>query len=464
MTESKKGKPGFRALCASGVAMGALLCCTTTAMAQSNPTPVPSNQIDPTPSQGPPPPTPEAKQEASSLPRTFPSQPGVTGDWGGFRTKLSQDGFDFFGSFQTQTGSNVGGGVQRGTDSNYQVILGTNVDLEKIIGMPGATFIFAAAERWGQNASTLAGVKVILDGNYGEGEDFRLGNLSLKQNLLNGRIAYQIGYFPSAAEFDYSPLLCSFLNQGLCGHPNSLGADSNGFQNPPGAQLGGRVTFFPTRDTYIKTAVFEVNPGLFTTDYEGWRLGLKGATGAISLLELAWTPTHGILNLPGHYKIGAYYDNSTAPDIVNAKIQRAGRANGWVYGDQMIWAFDPSAKRGLYVFGNATDANSSNAQISTYYSAGFVANGPFAARPDDVLSIGWAKSDLNPRKLEAEVTAKPNFGYYSAEQYFDISYKFQITPWLFITPDVQYLEDPGTFTAQKFKNATVIGGATGVAF
>jgi porin len=308
-------------------------------------------------------------------------------------------------------------------------------------------------------------VKVIIDGNYGEGETDRLANLSLKQNLFNGRVAYQIGFFPSAAEFDYSPLLCSFLNQGLCGHPNSLGADSSGFQNPPGAQLGGRITYFPFRDVYLKAATFEVNPPLFTTDNEGFRLfDFSTATGAIFLTELGWTPTTGFLGLPGHYKIGGYYDTSTAADVVNPKIQTNGRYNGWLYADQMVWSFDPDASRGLYLFGNATDADPSNATISTYFSAGFVALGPLAIRPDDVLSVGWARSNLNPRKYNSEVLAKPTFGYFDAEQYVELSYKVQVTPWMFVTPDFQYLIDPGTFSAKKYPNAVVIGGATGISF
>ena len=434
--------------------------------AQSIPIPAPSSQTAPsaaTPDNGPPPPTPEAKREASSLPRTFPSQPGVTGDWGGLRTTLSQDGVDVFGSYQIQ-GGYVTAGKDPGSDFNNQFILGANLDLQKLLGLDDATFTLAVADRFGHNISLRTGAKVILDGNYGEGETFRLANMSLKQNLFNGRVAYQIGYFPAAAEFDYSPLLCSFLNQGLCGHPNSLGADSSGFQNPPGGQLGGRITFFPLPDLYLKLAVFAVDPPLFTTDYEGFRLGLRDATGAIYLTELGWTPERGLLNMPGHYKIGAYYDSSAAPDVVKPKIMHTGRYNGWLYADQMVWAFDASARRGLYVFGNATDANRTNSQISTYFSAGFVANGPIAARPDDVLSIGWAKSNLNPRKFEAEIIAKPTFGYFSAEQYYEVSYKLQLRPWLFVTPDLQYVQDPGAFTAQKFKNATVVGAAMGIAF
>ena len=54
------------------------------------------------------------------------------------------------------------------------------------------------------------------------------------------------------------------------------------------------------------------------------------------------------------------------------------------------------------------------------------------------------------------------FGYFDAEQYVELSYKVQATPWMFVTPDFQYLIDPVTFSAKKYPNAVVIGGATGI--
>ncbi|WP_250625628.1 carbohydrate porin [Pinirhizobacter soli] len=391
-------------------------------------------------------------------------QPGMTGDWGGARTQLTREGVDIFSSYQVQTADIVHGGVKRGTETNNQILLGANFDMHKLVGIDNGIFTFAVSDRYGANASTLAGVRVTIDSNYGEGENFRLANMSFRQNFYQGRLSYQLGWFPAAAEFDYTAILCSFLNQGFCGHPNSLAADTSGFQNPPGAQLGARVTGFITKDVYLKVGVFDVNPTRFTDEKQGFRLSREGRTGEIYLSELGWNASLGERGLVGHYKIGAYYDTSEAPDVVNPKIMHTGRDSGWLAVDQMVYGIGPDARRGLVLFLNLTQANASSSIIESYNSAGFVFQGPFASRPDDVLSLGWAKSNLNHRKLEAQIERRPSFGYIGAERYIDLSYKIQLTPWMFITPDVQYLIHPGVFSAAKYPNATVIGGAIAFKF
>src|ERR1700722_18110896 len=99
--------------------------------AQSVPTPATTTPGNP--DETPAPPTQGARNEAFSLPRTFPNQNGITGDWGGLRTRLAKDGVEVFGSFQTQTADILSGGVKRASDSNFQVILGTNLELQKLI-------------------------------------------------------------------------------------------------------------------------------------------------------------------------------------------------------------------------------------------------------------------------------------------------------------------------------------------
>ncbi|HEY9132532.1 MAG TPA: carbohydrate porin [Dyella sp.] len=391
-------------------------------------------------------------------------QQGMTGDWGGVRSRWRNAGVDIFSSYTVQTADIVNGGAKQGTSTNNQVILGANFDMAKLAGIDDGIFTFAMSDRYGSNASLLAGTRVTIMSNYGEGENFRLANMSFKQNLYHGRLSYQIGYFPAAAEFDYNPLLCSFLNQGFCGHPNSLAANTSGFQNPPGAQLGARVTAFFKPDLYLKVAVFDVNPTRFTDPDQGFRLDTQGTTGAIYLSELGWSPGFGDNHLPGHYKIGGYYDTSRAPDVVNAKLQHEGRYSGWVSLDQMIFNLGPDNSRGLVLFANWTESNRSTSQIASYDSLGLVFLGPFASRPSDVLSLGWAKSYLNESKLNALIAAKPKFGYLGAEQYIDLSYKFQLTPWMFFSPDVQYLMHPGVFSAKRYPNATVVGGSVSFKF
>jgi porin len=363
--------------------------------------------------------------EANSL-SNWLQQPTMTGDWGGVRTSLYQEGINLSGTFQTQTADVVSGGEKHGTDVNTQTYVAADFDLQKLLGLQGAVFHFSLTDRAGQNASNLTGTKSTTDSNFGEGENFRLSNMTYEQKLLSGRLNFQIGYWPDAQEFDYSPLLCGFLNNGFCGHPNSLGGDSSGFQNPPGASWGGRVTGYVMPNLYIKVGAWDVNPTLFSNNNEGFKLGLVNSTGVILLSEVGYTSSLGPQNLPGHYKIGGYYDTSAVPDVANAHININGRYSGWLEFDQMVYGIGTSGERGLILFFNITDDDKRTSLIGNYFSTGFVFQGPLAARPNDVLSFGWAQSDLNHGKLASEIAMSPHLTFYDAEEYLEASYKIQI--------------------------------------
>ena len=86
--------------------------------------------------------------------------------------------------------------------------------------------------------------------------------------MFDKRVNILIGYYPDGNEFANSgALLCSFLANGFCGHPNSLGVNSSGEQNYPAAQWGGRIKAWITPSLYNSVGIYDNNPSLQGTDY-----------------------------------------------------------------------------------------------------------------------------------------------------------------------------------------------------
>jgi len=82
---------------------------------------------------------------------TKPSVPWLLGDWGGVRTRLFEQGFDFQLGYANELGTNTQGGVRRWADYTDQVQVGSTLNLERLLGLPDAIFQITFTERSGRN-------------------------------------------------------------------------------------------------------------------------------------------------------------------------------------------------------------------------------------------------------------------------------------------------------------------------
>jgi porin len=408
--------------------------------------------------------------DAQSL-SSWLAQPTMTGDWGGVRTNLANDGVTFFGQLQSQVAGVPSGGRGQGVDYDQQIVLQADFDLQKLLGWDGALFHLGVTDRAGRNVgSDYVGSKIEPLNDFGAGENFRLSNMSLEQNLFNKRVNILIGYYPDGNEFANSgALLCAFLVNGFCGHPNSLGQNSSGEQNAPGAQWGGRIKAYITPSLYNAVGIYDVNPSLQATDDNGFKLGTVNSTGAIIFDEFGLTGYIGPEGLVGHYKIGGYHDTSTVADIGNSKVEVSGRNTGYLLLDQMIYSFEPGTPRGIIVFGDATISDEKTSIDQSYFDTGVVIRGMMASRPADTLAFGWITANVNTRalnQLDAALAKEgaANPGFFTAEQVVEMDYNYQVGPWLSLHPTVQYWIDPGATTFKQFPNAWLLGGQVTVNF
>lgn len=390
----------------------------------------------------------------------------LTGDWGGARTRYAEAGVKFRGDYVSETYANVRGGLERGSAYAQQLRLGADLDMERIVGWSGATLHFTINDRRGTGISSdYIGNRLPVQEVYG-GLYTRLSEASVEQDLLEGRLNLRLGFFAMGNDLGGMALGCQLVNAAFCAHPLSLSGNS-GWYNYPNARWGAAVRYRLRSDLLVRTGVFQDNPRLGDKE-NAFRPFASGTAGVVLPLEVEYAPGSAPHDtaLPGHYKLGVFYDT--------ARVNRQGevgtvdgRYGVYLLADQMILR-QGRGGRGLSVFGQFTANPRESAQITRWYAAGLVKTGTFEGRDADTLALGVAHAQVNPRLRRNAIAAASDAGDYASlpagETVVELSYGVQPLPWLGVRADVQYVVDPGAFGYRSTGNALAFGTQLKITF
>ena len=287
---------------------------------------------------------PEAPDPVSAGAQTVP---WLLGDWGGARTRLRNQGVDFRFGYTGEFAYNATGGVESEAAYADQYAARMTLDLDRLIAIPAAQFQVTLTERTGHNLSddaqlgTLQQVQEV----YGRGQTIRLTEFWYQQKYADGLIDWKVGRMPFGGEF--AAFSCDFQNLNLlrvgpgqyCRRLHLQLADQP-VGDPRQAGIE-RVRLFPGR-------VFDVNPKYLGVQDQVLPVFFPVPPGALVPVELAWLPEFGSDALPGSYKFGAWYDTSTADDVVDdingdpvaltglPPLQRRGRYGGYINFQQQV--------------------------------------------------------------------------------------------------------------------------------
>jgi porin len=368
------------------------------------------------------------------------------------RQDLAARGIDFIAHYISETVSNTQGVKGTGTAYAQQVDFGLSFDLTKLNLWPDAVARFAMTDRAGRSlAADKTDSYFAYQEIFGQGQNLRFNEISVEQFLLSKEVAVKVGFYPMGSDFSTLPYVCNFVNVAFCGHPQSLPVNS-GWSDAPAGRWGGRVKWNMTDELTLQTGLFDVNP-LVTRRQDGFKLDLNGSTGVITPLELGYQLGKNPSDYGGTYKIGAYYDSSTATDLANAHESDAGRYGLYLEAAQQIFKTGPDLRNGLALFGIYTVSDQNTAKFKDYFEAGAAYRGLFPGRELDILSAGWVRTDINSRFQYQLATA--GLPAQTNEQLVEFNYAFQLTPSLIFRPDVQYDMQPGATSTHP--NTWILG-------
>ena len=384
----------------------------------------------------------------SARPELAADRKYMTGDWGGTRSELEARGVTLRAHHLAEFAANPLGGLSQGAAYTEQLDAGADFDLARLVGLSGAKFHVTFTQRAGQSlAANNIGSIISVQEVFGAGQNVRLAELSYEQSLFEDRLFTRLGWIHASDDFASSPIYCYFQNNGFCGQVGIV--VNSGYSIFPAASWGGMAKVKPLDDFYIQAGAYEVNPTLLDAA-NGFKLGTSGATGIFVPAQLGWQPRLGPGGLPGHYRIGGYYDTSDAPylgaPLGGPQLLARGRWGFYAQAEQMLHRTAPGTDQGLTAFAVVAYGGPDTALLQYIWQAGFLQRGTFAGRDRDTIGLavdqGRISSQLVGAQNFANALSPGSVGVQSAETTIELNYRAQLTPWFSLMPNIQFVIQP----------------------
>lgn len=136
---------------------------------------------------------------------SFWKQQHLTGDWGGLRSQLEEDGISLGGSYEVGFSKNTRGGISSSGSSNKQrFTLNATFDFDKLFGLEGGKFFVQYQNHQGAMGTDETGDIQQYDG-LDDPEYDRIHMFWYEQWLLDKKIRLKIGKVEPKSEF-FAPL------------------------------------------------------------------------------------------------------------------------------------------------------------------------------------------------------------------------------------------------------------------
>lgn len=370
----------------------------------------------------------------------------MTGEWGGLRSALRERGIhlDVFYTFDLM--GLAAGGLETGVDAVGNLDLILDVDLNRLVGWPGARlFVYGLGTHGGgpsQRIGDLQGVN-----NVEAPHGWKLFELHLRQDLFEDRLSLLVGLYDINSEFDVLPVAAFFIHSSF-----GMGGDvgTSGLSGPstfPVTSLAARLQVRPLDPVFVRVVVADGVPG------DPQALGrthihLGGGDGVLWMAEAGWLTLPSMAatervrrrfeELPppedrtygyfGKVAVGAW---GYTTDF--ARSPPGGRSEGQPVGvyalvQQAVFREPTHPSEGLVAFARGGIAGPRGHVVRAYVGGGLVYEGITSIFGRDRLGFGVAAAK--------PVTEEP------WEIAMELTYRIPVLRWLSLQPDVQLVVEP----------------------
>jgi porin len=412
----------------------------------------------------------------------------LTGDWGGVRTDLHNDGIDITAQYIAETFGVLSGGLKRRAsyEGRFDVVI--DADLEKLIGWRGATTHVSAFQihHDGRNAVDMSG-SLADPSNIDALPTTRLYTAWFQQEF-NSVASLRVGQLADDDEFFTSDTAGGLLN-GTFGWGNNLAANmTNGGPAYPLATPGARLKVTPGDNLTLLGAVFAGDPAGAHCNDDPQKCDRHGVTfstsgGTLWMGEAQYAVNQGknAIGLAGVYKVGGWYATTDFADqrygldasgvvvplsnpTVTDPLNHSG--NWGIYGvaDQTVWRGDT---RSVSLFLRGGYSPPDRNLITWYFDGGAGFKGIVPGRADDTLTFGVSYAKISGDTAAADRDA--GNAVRDHEIVFELDYAAQIAPWWVVQPDLQYIVHPNggqnpNDATQSFDHALLAGLRSTITF
>jgi porin len=395
----------------------------------------------------------------------------LTGDWGGARQKLADNGVLFQFDFTQLIQGNAHGGKDTTNAFRYSgaVEYKLTLDTARLKLWPGGLIVLKGETQIADNINPKVGS--LLAPNY-QGllpVPYEPGITTLSEfyvlQALSEQLIVMAGKVDATGLADMNAFAgdqrTQFMNTGLRVNPVL-------FYAAPYTCMAAGAVWLPTKWLQILTAVADADPngGAAMTGFNTAFHGRDWAT-VFQEFDFTWKP----FGQTGHQRFGWFWTSADYPELGGTnRIQfprtigprliaarllprwaRALRFGNTVYSithpavsddtwslyynfDQYLYTEPNDPNQGFGVFGRLGYGGQPNI-FETFYSLGLGGTGAIPTRDRDTWGIGYYFANLSDR-------INPVFGL-NSEQGVELFYNIEVTPWLHVTPDLQCIVNPG---------------------
>ncbi len=337
------------------------------------------------------------------------------------------------------SGALVGGLHQGSWRGQNLLVADATLDLERLVGWPGALAGGELLTHGGTAASSLTGDVQGFDGLDGGPplDRTELYELWLRQSLFDGRVVLRLGKQVPSYDFavvaDVTPLVFT----PVFAMPTMLGR-APGY---PDSATGISVFAYPTTDLYAGFGFYDgrlgakgIPTGNRSPDLDGdyFFIGEAGATWSL-----------GGSRLPGGFGAGGWGQTGRL-ERFDGSVQD-GTSGFFALVKQHLWAEPDAAGQGLVAYLVLGLADPEVQLAEAYVGGGLSWTGPIPGRGADSIATGFAWSDLSG---EAERHAMPTpplppGRVRPSELILQTTYQLVVTRNLFLQPTLSWIPHPG---------------------
>ncbi len=376
-----------------------------------------------------------------------------------WRESLAAEGVSLSGSLDSYFFGNPIGGESQTFAYTQSLYVQLEADLEKIAGWKGGSFVWSFADGAGSDLSQAVGNEFQIVGAYGPDTAY-FDLLYLQQELTvgSGTLTARVGQLTALDDFLVTDLCNYYVNEAF--QADVLrGIDVLATYEPESSW--GAFVKYEEPAWYVQGGIYQVSRLIGDNNTHGLNYGIESDDGLLVFVEGCWRPQWSGAKgaYPAHYKAGAFVSTWEYPRYAGGSDQSIGGL--YALFEQLVWRETKGSDEGLYAWSNFIYSPQPEAvQIPWFVSGGGQYVGPLPGRGNDRVVFGAAYGAFSMDQAAAQKEAGIPPQYY--EIALEASYWIAVNPWMTVTPDVQFIVNPGG--AHNIPDALVLGVAVGLSF
>lgn len=370
----------------------------------------------------------------------------LTSDWGGLRTKMANNGVQLDADTVHLFQSVTSGGVDRTGRYVGTAEITLKLDSNKMGLWPGGFLLARGEAAFGTGVSTATGAVLPVNTEpvlqLPARDEMVLTHVVLTQFLAEN-FGIALGKLDTtegdANEFAHGRGDNKFMNLAFSFNPVGL-------RTTPYSALGMGLVFLPTKNLMLTFSVIDTEG---TTTRTGFDTIFKDGTTLAGGLRWTIKP----FGLTGHQTFGALWSNKDFSSLeqdprlvignilAGTPLRKESGSWAFMYNfDQYLVQEETDPSQGFGIFGRFGISDGKANPVAQFYSFGFGGKGLIPGRDHDRFGIGYyylkVSGDLRdvfPPLLRTRIGL-------DHEQGVELFYNIAVTPWLHVTPDLQFID------------------------